>query len=127
MATQMMLRCVFSGNQLIDPQLAASRLRRAGCVVYELPQRYRALLHHPRDDFLEVVVDAPEDAAAIAGLADWIGRQIERYGGFIEGYGPASAFATAGQPYVPFRDLFAAATEEQIEEANRRAVQRSRT
>jgi hypothetical protein len=116
---EMVMLCVFSGERDdANPRLAAARLRHAGVVVHELPQRYRALLDHPKDDFLEVVCDAA-DKAAMNDRAKWIGRLVKRYGGMVEMYG------TAGQSYVPFKELFAAATEEMIEAANRRARRRT--
>ena len=48
----------FDGERDPDVEAAVAELRRAGFGVVRMEEKFRRLLHHPRDDFVEVSIDA---------------------------------------------------------------------
>jgi hypothetical protein len=97
--TKLMAQVVFGGDDS-DPDAAAEEMRRLGYTVHRLPPNHPTLCH-PLDDFIEVTIDAPDDANRVT---DIICREVEpiadRYGGLCMEVG------AAGEDYYPFKDLF---------------------
>ncbi len=101
--TKLMARAVFGGDLRPDPQSAAAALRAAGYTVFTLPDKHPILLH-PLDDFLECVIDGPDDDDPDDKIVDAVMREVEGivhlFGGICESCGPIDA------DYVPFAELF---------------------
>jgi hypothetical protein len=107
---------VFSGELDPDPDAAAEELRHAGFEVHRLPKKYRALLDHELDDFVEATIDAPAglsppgltvtdfDAKILSATMREVGHIVSQYGGCCEECGPIST-----DEYRPFEDYFGAA------------------
>jgi hypothetical protein len=72
----------------VDPDQAADELRRAGYEVRRLPDKYRRLLDHPRDDFLEVIFPCVDDPKAINFVWKEIDRIANPYAGCCDECGP---------------------------------------
>jgi len=85
---------------VLDPDLAADALRRAGYTVTRLPDRYGGYLWHPLDDFMEAVIVAPHELEAYGAIMDKIDAIVGRYGGQCQQCGPLEP------DHEPFADLF---------------------
>ena len=78
-----LVACVaFSGDLKPDASAAAVALARQGYEVALMPERYRPLLCHPLDDFLEAFkrVRGNEDEAA-SGMMDAVNAIVDAFGG----------------------------------------------
>ena len=84
----------------LDADLAADELRQAGYEIYRLPDRYRARLAHPLDNFVEAVVFGPNDPKVIGAIMDEVDAIVGKYGGCCFECGPI------GRDYRPFADMF---------------------
>lgn len=84
----------------LDPERAAAELRQAGYDVFLLPDKYSPRLAHPLDDFIEAVIEGPDDPKVIDAIMSEVNAIVEKYGGLCMECG------RAGKDYVPFADLF---------------------
>lgn len=84
----------------LDPERAAAELRQAGYDVYLMPEKYSPRLAHPLDDFIEAVIEAPDDPKVINAIINEVSVIVEKYGGLCMEWGHI------GKDYVPFADLF---------------------
>ena len=84
----------------LDPERAAAELRRAGYDVDLMPEKYGPRLAHPLDDFIEAVIEGPDDPKVIKAVMDEVNTIVERYGGHCIECG------RIGKNYEPFADLF---------------------
>lgn len=84
----------------LNPDLAATELRKAGYKVFLLPDKYACRLVHPLDDFIEAVTMGPDDPKVIYAMMDEVEAMVGKYGGVCIECGPI------GRDYVPFADLF---------------------
>jgi hypothetical protein len=84
----------------LDPELAAAELRQAGYEVFLMPEKYSGRLAHPLDDFIEAVIDGPDDPKVIEAIMREVNAIVDKYGGICMECGLIS------NGYVPFADLF---------------------
>jgi hypothetical protein len=74
-----------------DPAGATDALRKAGFFVMRVPETYRSQIEIPRDDFLLVCTNAPEDYdkrdALISTFMDNVDAIVEPYGGLFDDVG----------------------------------------
>jgi hypothetical protein len=68
--------------------------------VFLTPEKYSGRLTHPLDDFIEAVIDGPDDAKVIGAIMSEVNAIVDKYGGICMECGPI------GDEYVPFADLF---------------------
>lgn len=94
----------------LDVDVAANALRQAGYEVHRLPDEYGGLLMHPLDDFIEAVIEGPDDDQIISAVMREVGAIVYKFGGACFECGPI------GQDYVPFADLFAQHAHPDLEE-----------
>jgi hypothetical protein len=80
-STKVMVRVAFGGDCDPDPYSAARELREAGYDVHLLPNKYRRLLDHPFDDFLEAVIDGGDSKKSIRAAMEQVRGIVGRYGG----------------------------------------------
>ena len=84
----------------LDADRAADELRRAGYEVRLLPNKYRARLVHPLDDFIEAIIFGPDNSKVINATMKEVDAIVGKYGGVCLECGPI------GRDYVPFADVF---------------------
>jgi hypothetical protein len=89
-----LVACVaFSGDLNPNASAAAVALARQGYEVALMPERYRPLLCHPLDDFMEVFRHVRGDEEAIAratsGMMDEVNAVVDAFGGSCFEAGPA--------------------------------------
>jgi hypothetical protein len=63
----------------LDPERA--ELRQAGYDVYLTPEKLSPLLAHPLDDFIEALIEAPDDPKVINAIINEVNVIVEKYGG----------------------------------------------
>jgi hypothetical protein len=97
--TKMMATVAFSHD--LDPDLtgAFAALCRAGFEVTMMPEKFRSLLAHPRDDFMEVFTVASDDDKIVGAILDQIDMIVDPYGGHCFECGPIPS------DRVPFEDF----------------------
>jgi hypothetical protein len=82
-------RAAFSPDVRLDVDAAADELQKAGYKVYRLPDKYRWLLTHPLDEFLELRIEGKTgDDKLIDAISDEVDAIVEKYGGFCDECGP---------------------------------------
>jgi hypothetical protein len=91
----------------LDPERAAAELREAGYDVFLMPEKHSHRLAHPLDDFIEAVIEGPDDPKVIDAIMNEVNAIVDRYGGLCMSCGPI------GKDYVPFADLFEDAEPDQ--------------
>jgi hypothetical protein len=86
---KLMATVVFSGELDPDPAAAAAALREAGYEVVTMPEKFRSLLVHPRDDAMEVTkrIVGYEVKQAIEMMDD-VNTIVYRYGAVCDECGP---------------------------------------
>jgi hypothetical protein len=87
----------FSGDCDPDLEGATAALRQRGFEVLRLPEKFRPLLWHPRDDCLEVSIDAGSSDPST--LMDEVSELVDRFGA------EANDFGVCGPDHVPFSFL----------------------
>ena len=92
----------FSGDLEPDVDGAAIALRRVGFHVTRMPEKFRPLLAHPDDDFIEVAIDGTDDEKVIDSIMAEINAIVDRYDGLLDECGPIPSNR------VPFEELFEA-------------------
>jgi hypothetical protein len=83
----------------LDPAAAAAELRWAGYEVFLLPEKYRHLLTHPLDDFIEAHIEGPDDPKIINAIVSEVEAIVDKYGGVCMEFGPVR------EDHVPFADF----------------------
>ena len=73
---------------------------KAGYDVYLMPEKYSPRLANPLDDFMEAVIDGPDDPKVIEAIMNEVNTIVDKYGGLCIECG------RVGNDYVPFADLF---------------------
>jgi hypothetical protein len=95
---------IFTGDLDPDPEAAAEALRKAGYEVAKMPEKFRPLLAHPRDDFFEVTKPVVCDLKDIMNEADImmdeLNKLVDRYGAIADDCGPIDV------DHIPFASVF---------------------
>lgn len=118
MTTKLVARVAFGGglgdpefthdverNCELDVDAAAAELRQAGYEVFRMPDKYSVLLAHPLDDFIEAIIEGPDDDKVIGAVFEEVNSIVDKYGGLCDECGPVEP------DYVPFVDLIREATQ----------------
>jgi hypothetical protein len=105
-STRLMVQVVFSGDfEPCDPAAAAVALARRGFEVTLLPEIFRPLLSHPRDDFIEASKNVAAAGDDFEGLVDDMKREVTalvgHHGGDVNECGLAEPNFV---PFSSFRD-----------------------
>jgi len=98
---KIMATIVFSGDLNPDPDAAAVALRKAGYEVRRMPEKFRPTLAHPRDDFIEALIESDgSDDKIVDAIWKEIDTIVDQYGALC----PQCGFVAAN--YIPFSDVF---------------------
>jgi hypothetical protein len=116
--TRLMAIIIFSGDLDPNPEAAAEALRKAGYQVIKMPEEFRPLLAHPRDDFFEVMKPVVCDPEKImdesSRMMDELNEIVDRYEAIADDCGPIEA------NHIPFASIFGELTVRGSNRANRR-------
>jgi hypothetical protein len=102
---KIMATIVFTGDLDPDPDGAAAALRRAGYQVRRMPEKFRPTLAHPRDDFIEALIDIDIDSDGDK-IIDAIWKEIDS---IVDNDQYAAMCIQCGfvaANYIPFSDVF---------------------
>jgi hypothetical protein len=103
--SQFLVAIVVFGGDLpwdkLDVDRAAVELQQAGYAVARLPDKLAARLVHPLDDFIEAVIEGPNDDHVIDLIMQEIDTIVRRCGGLCFECGPLEP------DHVPFADFLA--------------------
>jgi hypothetical protein len=108
-----MAQIVFSGDLEPDVKGAIERLRKAGYEVHRFPKRFRRILDHPKDDFLQVLTLWPAGGSPDTDYLDpminnmWraMWRAVDDIVQDCEGM--CELIEIVDEDWTPFADLYA--------------------
>jgi hypothetical protein len=83
-----------------DADGAEIALRRAGYHVIRMPEKFRPLLCHPDDYFMEASIDGSDDDKIVGAIMDEINAIVDQYGGHCD------EVQSITPDHVPFEALF---------------------
>jgi hypothetical protein len=89
----------FSHDLDPDPGAAFVALRRAGFEVTMMPEKFRSLLAHPEDDFMEVSIEGTDDDKVVDAIINEINTIVDCCGGLCFECGPIPS------DRLPFEDF----------------------